>query len=49
MKTLNLNQLEKIQGGDEIDDFLGAVSCGFAIGTLFFGGVGILDWIRNNW
>lgn len=54
MKSLNIIQLEKIHGGDEIDDLVGSLSCGFAVGTLLFGGLGILatvgciNWIRNN-
>ena len=35
MKTLDFDEMEVIVAGDDLDDFVGGLACGAAIGSLF--------------
>uniref|UniRef100_UPI00404A2FE4 hypothetical protein n=1 Tax=Flavobacterium sp. TaxID=239 RepID=UPI00404A2FE4 len=56
MKNLELNQMVKIVGGDDIDDFVGGLACGAALAGVFtlnpmawIPAIGCANYIRNNW
>ena len=55
MKNLNLNQMEIILAGDDIDDFIGGLACGAALASVFVNpflafipALGCYNFIRNN-
>lgn len=55
MKTLDINQLEILRGGDDLDDIAGGLACGIAVGSLItgnvlgtiFGGISCYNYLRK--
>lgn len=42
MKTLEINQMENLNGGSDSDDLMAGIVCGAAVGAWFIPVVGVL-------